>query len=296
MRASASKSSLILSGCTAWLHPEAILDDSVGPSAEHGKRVHSLIERELGEPVDTVDEDYAMPAVNILAQLTTSDPYCGDLLSEPAYGYNVMTGETFTGVGRDSYPEGDDWFCGTADVVWKLPDYTLVLDWKTGNPWKCEDQLKTLAGLVSLVTKQPGNYRMVSVKVDYQQSFAALDFTMSKLEVDLHLTKVTNAFIESPSAHSPGPHCFEQYCPHRMQCSALAKGYNSDPVAQPNEHNIQQLIPAYKILGERAKKMKESVEGYIRKQGSVRFGNNWYGETFNSKGTSSGFKVLREKP
>lgn len=296
-RATASRSSLILSDCTSWLHPAAVWDEVGSKHATFGTLVHTAIHKEwedmqletgtiLTTPEeDSVYESYVVPAIGLLEKLLAETDPGAQVFAENALCFNCETGQvTQIPGGREVYPAGNKWFCGTADILIVYSDSVTILDWKTGDPFKAADQLATLAYMACKRFSKT-KARMISVKVEDGRSWFAQDVRdISDMVLLHHFHNVVDTLYSAPGQAKVGPWCTELYCPHRLACSSLAATYNVDPPPTPTESNVHQLIPAIKLLGEKRDKMKESLEDFVRGKGGVQLPDGkWYTETFQNR-------------
>jgi hypothetical protein len=234
---------------------------------------------------DSVYESHVVPAISLLEKLLLDGPGEHRVFAENALCFNCETGDVVQiEGGREVYPEGNKWFCGTADILIVYSDSVWVLDWKTGDPFKAADQLATL-GYLACKKFGKSQARLMSVKVEDGKSWIAQDLVDQPIDLLMrHFHSVVDTLYAAPGQAKVGTWCTELYCPHRLSCRALAATYNLEPTPQPTEANVHQLIPAIKLLGEKRDRMKESLEDFVRGSGGVRLPDGkWYTETFQNR-------------
>ena len=275
-RWSASKSALLYSPCTAWLHPAAEWDEASSEAADHGTEVHKAIEIALnGSPTDPIGgfEEYTGPAVKWLEGILGASPYSlSGLTVEPSISVQQNGLGHILSTGRESYPKEPGYLNGTADVVYIPFDKKtcIVVDWKTGDPYKAKDQLMTIAALLSAVCPSIQRYALYSAKVEPGRTLTGLSLSCTGDEAKAILADLKARMAAAPGKHVIGEHCYELYCPHRFSCKAMSDVYGVEGLEVPSDQNIHKLIPAYKLLNQRAARMKESVENFVREKGGIQ--------------------------
>lgn len=295
---SVSKSSLINSGCTAWLHPAADWDDAPGPAATKGTIVHKLIEndmrtsylndqteREYSDYERSLIDEFVVPAAMFVDNLVTPIDLAEgmpDIHVEIGFCYHKKTGAVLVVNGREEYPDGSDWFCGTADLVIVGDKDTYVLDWKTGNPWKAKEQLTNLAYLAA-DTFGSDSVTFMSVGFENRKAFAAINTRITKADAEAYFRKTIDNLYASPGKPTIGDHCYDLYCPHRFSCQAITDQYNAIDYSASDPPGAHRLLVASKLMAKRVELMKANAEEYIRKNGGIAVEGGWLTETYKNQ-------------
>lgn len=237
MRETASKSGLLLSGCLRWAHPAARWysdrpDDA--QAREDGKAFHHALDlhaqglpasypQAVADKVRVAREYYDKKLL----------PRCEEIHTEVAMGINFKTGEAVGLASSDrNYPEDDDYFYGTADIVAILKSGKLLIaDWKTGGSDGADEQLKTLA-LMALRIFQNTSEKVTDCRIAVL-SVSDDEVMVHEREVPLaelqsHYNSVRDAIAKSRATAKPslpvvGTHCTQMYCPHLAKCPATFK-------------------------------------------------------------------------
>lgn len=289
----ASKSELAMSGCTHWLSDDAKWDNSTSEAAEFGTRIHKSIETNLRWHRDfdkaSIDDytNYTAPAVEWLVEFAGNV----NLYVEVAvlYDSNTKTSTVTYDTGRKIY-EGIKApypiIAGTADVIFSdhINGKLTIIDWKTGDPFKASTQLSTLAALFYKAWDWIKEVRLISAKVGYGKTYAAMDFTQDASYMSGYLYDMLYRLQYAPGQPYVSSWCSDLYCPNRFSCSAISKEYDKmvdSTEINVTQDNIQQLIPVGRIAEENAQRIRKAVNEYVRSVGAVRLDNGkMYKETF----------------
>lgn len=220
----ASKASLALR-CKYWLQDEVELPGDKGsPAADFGTAVHQGIE--AGE-TDSSDPEVRKQVARALEYMAALKPL--PMSQEDAFGFRGTTA-VHVGTGRDSYAghgqRGGALVAGTTDLLVRLsPGRWKVVDWKTGNPYKAEHQLRTLAALV-LLANDGDSCEMTAfcTKTGEEVTYGELD------GMDAH--GWLGSLLEGHRDPTPGEHCAEMYCPLKGKCPAYTQAAELVPAAE----------------------------------------------------------------
>lgn len=228
MRETASKSALMLSGCLRWMHPAAKwyqdrAEDS--EAREDGKAIHEDIHLHAsGLPYNAPEHLKRKIAGAIEFYDRELLPRCEWVKTEVAFGINIKTGESkvYTIEDRD-YPQDDDVFYGTADVVAKLTSGKLLIaDWKSRGGDGSDEQLKTLARMASTLYEHNG-LRIAVFYINDDGSVFPYERELPGIECAAHWAAIQDAHKRSRETAKPslpviGPYCTTLYCPHAAKC------------------------------------------------------------------------------
>lgn len=293
--ATASKTDLILSGCTYWMRADArhSLDKYMDKTkANAGTFLHDRIHeyncgqyvhipeshpdyastvRKFGHMVKWLD-DVSKPGVTVLSEICyEADLETGQAIMYPAIGHRQYLNRF---AGRPCA------IMGTADIV--VLDATIrcigVYDWKTGTSGEI-GQLKTLALMHALCNQTDA----VEVGLLFVNDYGVTNTGPTPLSgVDLakHRQKLVTALSGISNTPKPGSHCVQCYCPHVMHCSAFA---NMDSVGdvsiyhrklpmveQPvSDSHAGEIMENITVMERRAKYFKEAIKSYVTNGGSV---------------------------
>jgi hypothetical protein len=230
LRETASKSGLLLSGCLRWAHPAARwyqdrLEDAT--KREDGKDFHLALHLHAQDLPAATPEAVRLKIEHARKYFTNVlMPRCEWVQTEVAMGINFTTGEVeCPNISEREYPQKDDWFYGTADLVCKLKSGGLLIaDWKTGESDGAEEQLKSLA-MMARVLFPEHSVIYISVLSAQDDQVYAWEREVAKEELDQHQVDINvslKAARATPKPRLPviGPHCTAQYCPHMAKCPA----------------------------------------------------------------------------
>ena len=269
MRATASKSALVLSGCQAWMHPLAKWYD------ESKRKPEDLMARDTGiafhDAIHSVASQGSDPNYfdeGIRHRVAAAAKYLSMLKRDMAFlSTEVFVSTDFeSGVSRcdesvsgRGYPDWPGFLHGTADVVGILPDGRLyVADWKTGGGNGVKEQLMTLlAGFRNVLVEQVG-YDPLSVGPALLEALYVLEdpsapggafvstvaYNVTAEELDSHCFAMSMALAlpaKMPAA-APGIHCTQLYCPSLAYCAAVSE------VSEVASEGQQGLLPARALL------------------------------------------------
>ncbi len=248
MLPTASKSSLVLSGCTHWIDKPAFVDQFADTTKRDiGTVFHAGAEQLLhGSPLQVAEEDCRrqlramwkgdvarLPDANqvVSRMLLAARDYLEGALdtrwsllgTEVAVSLNLKTGErAILDVSDRGYPGEPDTLYGTADIV-GLNKYGIWIgDWKTGSIETARDQMLSLAAIIV----PPGEGATIcplALSEDYgtkKYSVSDFDEYVSADEIAEHLVSMRIALYRPRVWAIPGAHCVAMYCPYLYNCQA----------------------------------------------------------------------------
>lgn len=240
----ASKSALVLSGCTHWIG-QAYYEDKYADTTKrdigtsfhsgaelllHGKTLHEAIaESERTMRSIWLDGRPGIQDANAIAarMLQHASKYVADRMgavwcvlgTEIAMGYRLRDRERLL-LGRvedRAYPKESGVLWGTADIV-GLNKYGLWLaDWKTGGTDTARDQLMTLAGMLA---PDGQAVTICTIKVT-EDGCSDWDEYVSHHEIDSHMKEIS-ARLSSRTEPVQGAHCVALYCNYLYACPSTA--------------------------------------------------------------------------
>lgn len=260
----ASKSSLVLSGCTHWIgkpHYEDKYADTT--KRDIGTVVHAGCEgllngQSLQEATDECKEymhslwkgDVAglRDADQVVVRmLLAADKYIRDsrgvswdlLGTEVAVSYDIRTGHRIIlDIVDREYPREGGFLRGTADIYGLNKFGAYIADWKTGGTDSARDQMMTLAAIMA----PPGEGATICTLAFREEAGGAYkvnawDEYVSRHDLDEHLDVMAKSLTAPPSEPRPGARCIVHYCPYLFACQATMKAveemYASDTKVGP---------------------------------------------------------------
>lgn len=242
MLPTASKSSLVLSGCTHWIDKPAFVDQFADTTKRdigtvfhsgaelllHGKALPDVVDGCKRQLRTMWKGDVArLPDANqvVSRMLRSTDTYIREsrgviwemLGTEVAVSVHVKHwGRAILDVTDRGYPDNPLLFCGTADLVGLDKHGLWVADWKTGGTDTARDQMMSLAAILA-PPDHGATICTLSVREDGVYSW---DEYLSRDELDDHLGRVMTALTSPIGEPNPGAHCVAMYCPYLYNCPA----------------------------------------------------------------------------
>lgn len=244
MLPTASKSSMVLSGCTHWIDKPAFVDQFADTTKRdigtvfhtgaelllHGKALPDVVDgcrRQLrtmwkGDLARLPDANQIVSRMLLAAREYLAgalDTRWSLLGTEVAVSLNLMTGErAILDVSDRGYPGEPDTLYGTADIV-GLNKYGLfIADWKSGVTDSARDQMMTLAAIIA----PPGEGATICTLAlrEERSGYAVSDWDeyVSAEELTEHIARVSEAVSRGPTQPNPGAHCVAMYCPYLYNC------------------------------------------------------------------------------
>jgi hypothetical protein len=125
------------------------------------------------------------------------------------------------------YPEREGWMNGTADLIYRKHDGTLVVaDWKTGGSLGSSEQLRSLlaafvwasdteAGLMG------GPFEVHTLSVTETGVWPKPEYITWE-DLEQHAVDMAGA-LHGPVTTKMGPHCTALYCPHLAFCPSVTE-------------------------------------------------------------------------
>ncbi len=219
MRASASKTALLLSPCKYWAREDVPLPpEKKSAAASFGTKVHALIAEFI---VNNKQPSFELAdrVLNRALQGISIARLHGGSRAEMAFATRDV-GTKLLGemIPRDAYPP--DAFCGTADFIFQDEVGWHLRDWKTGQQGDGEAwQLRALAAM-----SYESGTKMVDAKAIYLTDTAPR-FGENVLEgtdpVEDAATIRKHLRLIPESAPQPGTHCKALWCQLRTTCKAV---------------------------------------------------------------------------
>lgn len=284
MRGSASKSSLILSGCSHWMHDAAPGEGYVSKAATNGTTIHGVLQNVLlNQPIPTelaeMAVEYGVPVRDFVSELVRGNTYTAyveqGLYASLDGDYGITARDGDYAEARERHPAG--FFAGTADLflVIDRDDSTeaIVIDWKSGSPMYARKQLMSLAALAQRTIAKVDAWRCISAKVAPGLVEVGLDFTVPVADLDAHLESILDVFRRGPSAPVLGAHCYEHFCPHREGCKGIRQYYYSYETKTPealnatSDQDLYRMIVAAKVTEEVSKKRRLHLLDEVTERG-----------------------------
>lgn len=231
--------------CTHWTKPDVQWVNTSSPAAQRGTKIHAHIARYVDTgALEIVEEDIAYEytkAVTIVDRLIEQGWH---LRAEVALAWSHITddGRELYTTNRD-YSQIDDYEVpGTADILGRNGNQTLIVEWKSGSIQNAEAQLEALALLAGRAhqadIEEGATVTVIGVSLSpklnepaYKRTFSAWE--LAAIAADLH-----EFFGKEPQDPSPGEHCTELYCPAKQSCPAIARAVSG----------VAELIPADKLV------------------------------------------------
>lgn len=253
MRATASKSALVLSPCLRWAWDGAreFEDENADTSKrDKGTKFHSVMESYYMGAVelsgDADPDEWARVAMAWSKE--NLEPRCLNISPEVYVGSNftdciVHHDET---VRNRAYPKGmDNYMHGTADLVCVLQDGSLlVADWKTGGGSGADKQLLSLAWGIRYMPQflRGGVARDVRVSILYAGPHGVVsdERAVGDIELEEHrrLMSIKIGGMGVDTDPVTGIHCTQLYCPHLAYCPGV-----TETVDDLSEHEQSLLRP-----------------------------------------------------
>ena len=245
MLPTASKTSLVLSGCTHWVGKPPFEDKYADTSKRYiGTVFHTAAERLLhGTPLQEATRDAQsslrkgwpgtlaglQDATEVMARmLRAAHKWISGTLgvswemlgTEVAVYLNLETGERGVVDVRDrGYPDVPGTLYGTADIV-GLNKYGLfVADWKTGGSDTARDQMMSLAAMMA----PSGHGATISTLSLRDDECNEWDEYVSEHELSDHLGRVRAAIGGVGGDPVSGAKCVAMYCNYLYNCPSVAK-------------------------------------------------------------------------
>lgn len=151
-------------------------------------------------------------------------------------GINFQTGVRINLTDRKDrdYPDDDDFFYGTADIVAILKSGALLIaDWKTGMSDGAEEQLKSLALMALPIMFEDFPEKVPQVRIAVltateEDGVLVHEREVPWAELSAHYDSVRDAIAKARSTSKPslpvvGTYCTQQYCPHLAKCPATKR-------------------------------------------------------------------------
>jgi hypothetical protein len=229
-----SKSSLLLSSCTAWAGPLARwYDESLTEHRERteGTEFHEAIASELdidgSKTIPVRVQKRVLHASKYLQEVLL--PSCESLQAEVPVGINWLTGEAELVTRKfgehRNYPNKPGWQYGTTDLVGIRKDgRLLVADWKTGSTDGAKEQLLSLACALSKCMPPVKPVTISCLFVNDEGVWPhEEDITHAELQSHADAMRFVWEDVLEGKTHGPNPgvHCTASYCPHLGHCPAI---------------------------------------------------------------------------
>ncbi len=256
MKASASKSALLLSPCLRWAGPgaEEYREENCDTSKrDKGTLFHAAMDNyyksAMAPPVGDYEvADWAFKAYKWSEEHL--EPRCETIHSEVYVAFNFATGEVHSDpeVSNRAYPSKPGFLPGTADIAAVLVDGgLLVADWKTGSGTGAVEQLLSLClGLREIYRDRLGNYRPCTLAVLYAGPDGVHPVEWSVTEGDLlshqHAMAFQLADVGIRNEPVVGIHCTQLYCNHLAYCPGVTA------IVEDLSESPQSLLPATSLM------------------------------------------------
>lgn len=303
MRATASKSALMMSGCTRWMHPSSEWYD------ESKRKPEDLLARDHGtafhEAIDAVHNGHCtvqQVPESVRHQVSEASKFLSGLRqgmlllsSELHVATDFLANKSFSdpSVRGRGYPHAPTYVHGTADLAGITDDGRIyVADWKTGGGIGAKEQLMTLGvGFRNVMHQLTGMILPLRLSILYVTDAGVNPVTweLTDDEVNAHVFSMALASGEPDQKPAVGIYCTQLYCPHLGDCPGVQE------VSVEASEGPQSLLPARSLIRRHAmtdEPTSDAHAGYVMERvTAARRQLNYYEEGLR-RYLSSGGRVL----